>query len=154
MCIRVPRLGMQCKVVTAKSNSTESGCVPNYPLISNYLCLRYFTPPIRRMSTLQCEIRSLRGDEFKKTAEITGDRTSHLSSLSANLTQMQSEVNSFLTQLVEKEKAEKKSSTPKGESSAAATSGDEGVYIHFPMLQLSSANAFSTFMYRYGGRRW
>ena len=79
------------------------------------------------MNTLQCEIRSLGGDEFKKTAEITGDRTSHLSSLSANLAQMQSEVNLFLTQLVEKEKAEKKSSTPKGESSVAATSGDEGV---------------------------
>lgn len=70
---------------------------------------------------LQCVIRPKRGDEIKKTAEITGDRKSHLSSLSANLSQMQSEVNAFLTELVEEEKAEK-INQPGGGKSTQTTS--------------------------------
>ena len=31
MCIRVPRLGIKCKVVTAKPSSREPGCVPDCP---------------------------------------------------------------------------------------------------------------------------
>ena len=41
MYIRVPRLGIKCRVVTAKPCSRESGCVPNYPLVPNYSALWY-----------------------------------------------------------------------------------------------------------------
>ena len=82
---------------------------------------------------MQCAIRSLGGEEFKKSVDITGDRNSHLASLSANLSQMQLEVNSFLTQLVEKEKAEK-SQTPREESSVGATSGDDGMLTYISYL--------------------
>ena len=75
------------------------------------------------MSTLQCVIRSKGGEEVKKTAEIAGKGKDYLSSLSASLSAMQTEVNTFLTQLVEKEKAEKQGGT---HVECGTTSGDEG----------------------------
>ena len=78
------------------------------------------------MSKLQCVIRTRGGDEIKKTSEVTGSGKSYLSSLSADLCQMQLEVNTFLTQLVEKEKAEK-TSIPKGRNGGGDSSEkDEG----------------------------
>lgn len=79
---------------------------------------------------LQCVIRPKRGEEVKRTAEISGDRKSHLSSLSANLSQMQLEVNTFLTKLVEVEKAEKTNQPIGGKSGQTTqTSSETGTYI-------------------------
>ena len=71
------------------------------------------------MSTVQCVVRPKgegAGDEFKKTAEIAGEGRGYYSSLSDGLSQIQSEVNAHLTQLVEKEKAEKIISNQHGHS--------------------------------------
>ena len=69
------------------------------------------------MSTLQCVVKSKEGDEFQKKTEMTGEGRSYYSSLSTNLVQMQSDVNAHLTQIVEKEKAEKaKTSSVKEEA--------------------------------------
>lgn len=76
------------------------------------------------MSTLQWVVRSKGGkEEVKKTTEIAGKGKEYLSSLSSSLTRMQSEVNTFLTQLVEKEKAEKLGGM---REERGTTSGDEG----------------------------
>lgn len=82
---------------------------------------------------LQCVIRPRRGDEIRKTAEITGDRKSHLSSLSANLSQMQSEVNTFLTKLVEEEKAEK-ANQPSGGRSGQTNSESGRAFAWQPLV--------------------
>lgn len=84
---------------------------------------------------LQCVIRPRRGDEIKKTAEITGDRKSHLSSLSANLSQMQSEVNTFLTKLVEEEKAEKTNQPSGGRSGRTNSESGKGFCLATSCLQ-------------------
>ena len=76
------------------------------------------------MSTLQCVVRCKGGkeEEFRKTTEIAGEGKDYLSSLSAGLSQMQQEVNSFLTVLVEREKAERVGGTVKHSGG-----GEEGV---------------------------
>ena len=76
------------------------------------------------MNTLQCVIKCKgEKEEVKKTAEVAGRGKEYLSSLSSSLSQMQTEVNTFLTQLVEKEKAEKVGGVPK---ESGTSSGDEG----------------------------
>ena len=61
--------------------------------------------------------------EVKKTAEIVGKGKDYLSSLSTNLSRMQSKVNAYLTQLVEKERAEKLGGN---QEQRRTTSGNEG----------------------------
>ena len=75
-------------------------------------------------STLQCMIRPREGGEIQRTAEISGEGKDYLGCLSERLSAMQTEVNSLLTELVEKEKAQnlKSSATSEGDS------GTEGGY--------------------------
>ena len=76
------------------------------------------------MSTLEFVVRTRGGEkEVKKTAEIAGKGKDYLCSLSANLSRMQSEVNAYLTQLVEKERAEK---LGENQEQRGTTSGNEG----------------------------
>ena len=82
-------------------------------------------------ATLQCVIRSRGGGEVKKVAEVVGEGRSYLASLSDNLSRMQSEVNAYLTEQVEKEKGEKTGSTapPRRGSSDRSSSEDEGMCV-------------------------
>ena len=79
------------------------------------------------MNQLQCAIRSRDGDEFTESAEITGEGRSYLACLSDSLSQMQTEVNTVLTQLVEKGKATKISDSSKG--SGVTNSGYDGMRV-------------------------
>ena len=74
-------------------------------------------------STLQCTIRPKEGGEIQRTAEISGEGKSYLACLSENLSAMQVEVNSLLTEMVEKEKAE---SSSKNGTRSEGDSGSEG----------------------------
>ena len=74
-------------------------------------------------------VKSREGGEFQKMTEITGEERSYYSSLSTNLVQMQSEVNAFLTQIVEKEKAEK-SSIKEHAATIEASNGNRFMFIH------------------------
>ena len=86
---------------------------------------------------LQCVVRPRgRGREkvYTNTAQITGEgRNSYLSSLSTSLSQMQPGVNTFLTQLVEEEKAAKMGSTHKKDG---ACNTDEGMQLKSLCLTL------------------
>ena len=74
-------------------------------------------------STLQCTIKPKEGGEIQRTAEIRGEGKGYLACLSENLSAMQVEVNSLLTELVEKEKAQ---SSSKNSTRSEGDSGSEG----------------------------
>lgn len=77
-------------------------------------------------STLQCVIRTKEGVEVKKSEEIWGEGKAYLTSLSDNLSRMQSDVNTYLTELVEKERGQAaKSGLQPNEDSGEDSSSDE-----------------------------
>lgn len=78
------------------------------------------------MNRLECVIR-VKGEEkeVKKVAEIRGTGKDYLTSLSSSICQMQGEVNTFLTQLVEKEKMD----SHEASVTQGAGSADEGFLI-------------------------
>lgn len=71
---------------------------------------------------LQCTIRSQDGGEVQRTVEIKGEGKSYLRCLSEGLSAMQSDVNTLLTEMVDKEKSQAAKSGARAES-------DEGINI-------------------------
>jgi len=69
---------------------------------------------------LQCTIRSKDGGEVQRTVEIKGEGKSYLRCLSEGLSAMQSDVNTLLTEMVDKEKSQAVKSGARAES-------DEGI---------------------------
>ena len=69
---------------------------------------------------LQCTIRSQDGGEVQRTVEIKGEGKSYLRCLSEGLSAMQSDVNTLLTVMVDKEKSQAAKSGARAES-------DEGI---------------------------
>ena len=68
------------------------------------------------MSSLQCTIRTREGGEIQKSAEIRGEGKTYLSCLSENLSSMQTEINTILTEMVDKEKGLKNGARRKEDS--------------------------------------
>ena len=84
--------------------------------------------PQERMNraTLQCVIRTKEGVEVKTSEEIWGEGKTYLANLSDNLSRMQADVNTYLTELVEKERGQvaKSGVQPSGDSGEDSSDED------------------------------
>ena len=87
-------------------------------------------------ATLQCVIRTKEGVEVEKSEEIWGEGKTYLASLSDSLSRMQSDVNAYLTELVEKERgqAAKSGLQPTGDSGEGSSDEDGKGSCPFRML--------------------
>jgi len=74
---------------------------------------------------LQCTIRSQDGGEVQRTVEIKGEGKSYLRCLSEGLSAMQSDVNTLLTEMVDKEKSQAAKSGARAESDEGMDDDDD-----------------------------
>lgn len=86
-------------------------------------------------ATLQCVIRTKEGVEVKTSEEIWGEGKTYLANLSDNLSRMQADVNTYLTELVERERGQVAKSGVQPSGDSGEDSSDEDGKDSRPMAQ-------------------